>query len=145
MKTKSDFQHSFLDADLYCQSLVPQTSFYRRFRNTVSPLITDDLFESMYCQSNGRPPISPSLLAKAMLLQYHMNLSDREMERACMFDIEIKFALGLKLDERPFDHSSLGDFRERLLKCSKEKLVFDQIVQELIKQIIRSMTRSCTR
>jgi len=29
-----------------------------------------------------------------------------------MFDIEVKYALGLKLNERPFDHSSLGDFRK---------------------------------
>ncbi|MBK7891908.1 MAG: transposase [Bdellovibrionales bacterium] len=67
-----------------------------------------------------------------MLLQYHMNLSDREMERACMFDIEIKFALGLRLDERPFDHSSLGDFRDRLLRSGKEKQIFDQILKHLI-------------
>ena len=50
-----------------------------------------------------------------------------------MFDIEIKFALGLKLDERPFDHSSLGDFRERLLKNGKEKAVFDRILKHLVK------------
>ncbi len=49
-----------------------------------------------------------------------------------MFDIEVKFALGLRLDERPFDHSSLGDFRERLLKSGKEKEVFDHILKQLI-------------
>jgi hypothetical protein len=43
------------------------------------------------------------------------------MERACMYDIEVKYALGLKLNERPFDHSSLGDFRKRLLENGKKK------------------------
>lgn len=133
-------QRSFLDANYLCDQLVPRNSFYRRFRDTVGPLITDDLFSDLYCGRNGRPPISPALLAKAMLLQYHMNLSDRELERACMFDIEVKFALGLRLDERPFDHSSLGDFRDRLVQSGREKDIFDQIVEALIKKKLISKT-----
>jgi IS5 family transposase len=56
------------------------------------------------------------------------------MERACMYDIESKYALGLRLDERPFDHSSLGDFRERLLENSKEKEIFDRIPNHFVKE-----------
>ncbi len=40
---------------------------------------------------------------------------------------------GARLDERPFDHSSLGDFRQRLLKNGKEKGIFDRILEHLIK------------
>ncbi len=132
MNKKNINQKTFLDSDYYCEDLIPENSFFRRFRNLISPLITDEMFQDIYCGSNGRPPISPSLLAKAMLLQYHMNLSDRELERACQFDLEVKFALGLRIDERAFDHSSLGDFRTRLLKSGKEKEIFDQIVSKLI-------------
>ena len=49
-----------------------------------------------------------------------------------MYDIEVKYALGLKLNERPFDHSSLGDFRKRLLENGKEKEIFDRILNRLI-------------
>lgn len=126
-------QGSFIDADYICEQLVPQDSFYRRFRDVVYPIIKDEHFKEMYCTDNGRPPISPSLLAMATILQFHKNLSDREMERACMYDIEIKYALGLRLDERPFDHSSLGDFRKRLLENGKEKEIFDNILSHLIK------------
>lgn len=70
----------------------------------------------------------------ATILQFHKDLSDREMERACMYDIEVKYALGLKLDERPFDHSSLGDFRKRLLESGKEKAVFDRILKRLVEE-----------
>lgn len=127
-------QSSFYDADYICEQLIPQDSFYRKFRKTVAPLIKDKQFESMYCKDNGRPAISPSLLAMATVLQFHKNLSDRDMERACMYDIEIKYALGLALDERPFDHSSLGDFRKRLLENGKEKEIFDRILSHLITQ-----------
>jgi IS5 family transposase len=125
-------QRSFYDADSVCERLIPQDSFYRKFKEIVWPLIEDDQFEDMYCKDNGRPSISPALLAMATILQFYRNLSDREMERACMYDIEIKYALGLKLDDRPFDHSSLGDFRERLLQNGKEKEVFDKILDHLV-------------
>jgi transposase len=127
-------QGSFHDTDYVCDQLIPPDSFYRKFREVVWPLIKDEDFEEMYCVDNGRPPISPALLAMATILQFHKNLSDREMERACVYDIEIKYALGLRLDERPFDHSSLGDFRKRLLENGKEKEIFDSILSQLIEQ-----------
>ena len=127
LKTPS-LQASFYDAEYICEDLIPPESYYRQFRKTVWPLLDEEDFEQMYCQDNGRPPISPKLLAMVLLLQFHRNLSDREMERACMYDIEIKYALGLKLNERPFDHSSLGDFRERLLSYGQSKLIFDRLI-----------------
>jgi len=114
-----DSQGSFLDTEYICDALIPEGSFYRKFRAVVWPIVTDEMFADIYCMDNGRPPIPPTLLAMATIIQFHRNLSDREMERACMYDIEVKYALGLKLDERPFDHSSLGDFRKRLLENSE--------------------------
>ena len=129
-----DRQIGFYDAEYVCEQLVPPDSFYRKFREIVEPLIGDEQFETMYCEGNGRPAISPALLAMATILQFYRNLSDREMERACMYDIEVKYALGLKLNERPFDHSSLGDFRKRLLDNGKEKEIFDRILSHLVEQ-----------
>jgi transposase len=127
-----DLQGTFYDVNFVCEDLIPADSFYRKFREIVVPLIQDKDFESMYCKDNGRPPIRPSLLAIATILQFHKNLSDREMERACMYDLEVKYALGLSLKERPFDHSSLGDFRKRLLENGKEKEVFDNLLTHLV-------------
>lgn len=45
-----------------------------------------------------------------------------------MYNIKIKYALGIRLDERPFDHSSLADFRKKLLKNGEEKEIFDCIL-----------------
>ncbi len=125
-------QVSFYDAEYICEELIPPESYYRKFKEIVAPLMDELDFETMYCQDNGRPPISPKLLAMVLLLQFYKNLSDREMERACMYDIEIKYALGLKLNERPFDHSSLGDFRKRLLDNGQSKMIFDKILNRLI-------------
>jgi transposase len=129
-----DRQVSYYDADYVCEQLIAKDSFYRKFREIVEPLIEDEQFKTMYCEDNGRPAISPALLAMATILQFYKNLSDREMERACMYDIEVKYALGLRLNERPFDHSSLGDFRKRLLDNGKEKEIFDRILKHLVEQ-----------
>lgn len=132
MLKAKDTQMSFSDADYLCSQIIPEDSFYRKFRDIVSPLLQDDTFSDMYVLDNGRPAIPPSLLAMATILQFYRNLSDRDMERACMYDIEIKYALGLRIDDRPFDHSSLGDFRKRLLEHGKEKQVFDKILNKLV-------------
>src|SRR3970040_501241 len=100
MLTPPDRQRSFYDADQVCEQLIPPDSFYRKFREVVAPLIPDDQFAAMYCPDNGRPCIPPSLLACATILQFHRNLSDREMERAAAYDLEVKYALGLRLDQR---------------------------------------------
>ncbi len=129
-----DKQTSFCDAEYICEHLIPDDNFYRKFREIIWPLINDEQFEGLYCTDDGRPAISPSLLAMATILQFYLNLSDRDMERACMYDIEVKYALGLRLDERPFDHSSLGDFRKRLIDDGREKEIFDRILSHLVEK-----------
>lgn len=132
MLTPTEHQRSVSDADQVCESLIPPDSVSRRFRVVVAPLITNAQFAALASPDTGRPAISPALLACATILQFHRTLSDREMARACRYDIEVKYALGLRLDERPFDHSSLGDFRQRLLTNGKEKAIFDRIVQRFV-------------
>ncbi|MCI0623855.1 MAG: IS1182 family transposase [Acidobacteria bacterium] len=134
LTASSEHQASFFDVEFLCESLIPPDSYYRKFREMVWSLLPDEAFAAMYCQDNGRPPIPPRRLAMALLLQFHQDLTDREMERAYMYDLEVKYALGLRLDERPFDHSSLGDFRQRLLAHGKEKLLFETILQTLVDQ-----------
>ena len=90
MLTPTEHQRSFYDTDQVCESLIPPDSLYRQFREIVAPLITDTQFAAMYLPGTGRPAIPPSLLACATILQFHRNLLDREMERACSHDIELK-------------------------------------------------------
>ena len=127
-------QGSFNDTDYYCEQLIPPDSFYRKFREIIWPVITDEKFEAMYCLDNGRPAIRPSLLAMATIIQFYRGFSDREMEEACMYDIQVKYALGIGINDRPFDHSSLGDFRQRMLENGKEKEVFELILDRLVEK-----------
>ncbi len=40
-------QSSFFDSDYVCEQLVPKDSFYRKFRELVTPLIADEQFEEI--------------------------------------------------------------------------------------------------
>lgn len=53
MLRAEDQQGSFYDTDYLCERMIPQDSFYRKFREKVWPLLEDEQFESMYCQDNG--------------------------------------------------------------------------------------------
>jgi len=46
-------QSTFFDTSYICKKLIPEDSFYRRFRELVWPLIDDKDFASMYCRNNG--------------------------------------------------------------------------------------------
>ena len=68
MLNTPETQGSFFDAAYICEQLIPPDSFYRKFKALADPLIQDKDFESMYCLDNGRPSISPKLLAMVLLL-----------------------------------------------------------------------------
>ncbi|MGW1120680.1 transposase [Streptomyces tanashiensis] len=48
------------------------------------------------------------------MLQYALNLSDRQVAEAVRCRIDFKYALGLELEDPGFRRSVLSDFRDRL-------------------------------
>ena len=40
----SEHQASFFDVDVLCESLIPPESYYRKFRELIWPLLTDEAF-----------------------------------------------------------------------------------------------------
>ena len=64
----------------------------------------------------GRPPFEPAVMLKMLLLAYLYNLSERQVERFVNENLPAKWFLGLAVDRRAPDHTTLKDFRERLVK-----------------------------
>ncbi|ROQ72559.1 transposase [Streptomyces sp. CEV 2-1] len=73
----------------------------------------DKDFVSWYPR-DGRPGLSPAQLATVCVLQFLLNLSDRQAAEAVRGRIDFKYALALELDDPGFHHSVLSDFRDRL-------------------------------
>ena len=84
-------------------------------RDRLDGLWDDEDFAGWYPR-DGRPGISPAQLATVSVLQFLLELSDRDAAEAVRCRIDFKYALGLDLDDPGFHHSVLGDFRDRLLE-----------------------------
>lgn len=112
-------QTSFYDADYVCERLISKDSFYRKFKEVVAPLIDDGQFESMYCKDNGRPPISPALLAMATILQFYRS----RMKGSGLNTVQIAFPLLNWVENpcrqrRPYGPTITHRISRRFLSCN---------------------------
>ncbi|KAB1139391.1 IS1182 family transposase [Streptomyces luteolifulvus] len=82
-------------------------------RDRLDVLFEDEDFADLF-PADGRPGLSPGQLAMVSVLQFAENLSDRAAADAVRTRIDIKYALGLELEDPGFDYSVLSEFRARL-------------------------------
>ena len=101
-----------------------------RVRDRLDGLWEDEDFAGWYPR-DGRPGISPAQLATVSVLQFLLDLSDRDAAEAVRCRIDFKYALGLDLDDPGFHHSVLGDFRDRLLVDGRADRLLDLALARL--------------
>lgn len=128
-------QMSLAEAQLWSgkqQPLVDADSFHDRFAKLWPKLVKDEDFAHWFDPGMGRPSIPPSVVAGAFLLGLREGCSDREAEQRMRYDLRWKWALGLDLNERGCDHSSVCVFRGRLLAHHEEGQLFQAIVRRAV-------------
>ncbi|MEU2874685.1 IS1182 family transposase [Streptomyces olivoreticuli] len=100
-------------------------------RDRLDVLFEDEDLLDLY-PSDGRPGFSPGQLALVSVLQFAENLSDRAAADAVRTRIDVKYALGLELEDPGVDYSVLSEFRawlaegdgaDRLLRVMLARLV----------------------
>lgn len=129
-------QMSLAEAQLWSgkeQPLVDADSFHHRFAKVWPTLVKDEDFAHWFHPEIGRPSAPPSVVAGAFLLALREDCSDREAEQRMRYDLRWKWALGLELNDRGCDHSSLCVFRGRLLAHQEEGRLFQAMVQRAVK------------
>ena len=99
-------------------------------RDRLDGLWDDEDFAGWYPR-DGRPGISPAQLATVSVLQFLLDLSDRDAAEAVRCRIDFKYALGLDLDDPGFHFSVLGDFRDRLLEDGRADRLLDLALARL--------------
>ncbi|MFJ8932894.1 transposase [Streptomyces sp. NPDC102364] len=99
-------------------------------RDRLDGLWYDEDFEAWYPR-DGRPGVSPAQLATVCVLQFLLNLSDRQVAEAVRCRIDFKYALALELDDPGFHHSVLCDFRDRLGEGDRADRLLDLAVERL--------------
>jgi transposase len=80
---------------------------------------------------DGRPGLSPAQLATVCVLQFLLDLSDRQAAEAVRCRIDFKYAMAMELDDPGFHHSVLADFRGRLAEDGRADRLLDLALARL--------------
>lgn len=99
-------------------------------RDRLDGLWRDEDFADWYPR-DGRPSLSPAQLATVCVLQFLLDLSDRQAAEAVRCRIDFKYALAVELDDPGFHHSVLADFRERLTESDRADQLLDLALARL--------------
>ena len=101
-------------------------------------LIGDELFEQLdecdfadLYSPEGKPGISPVILAFVSVFQFMDKLPDRQAAEMLRMRMDWKYALHLPLEYGGFDFSVLSEFRDRLIAGKAEGRVFERLVEQI--------------
>ena len=126
-------QHGLFEADTMYLKFVGPDTFYGFLAAHRDEIFRDEDYAKLYCLTNGRPSVPPSLLAIALVLQTYDKVSDDEAKRRADYDLQWKVALGVELDMRPFAKSTLQEIRAQFVVHDEQRAIFQRSL-ELAKQ-----------
>lgn len=110
----------------------PKGNAYMEFRDHFGFPFHDQDYTDLYSET-GQPAASPSRLSFLAIVQFREGLTDRQIADAVRARIDLKYALGLPIDDIGFDHSVLTKFRKRLLENEQQASPFQSML-ELFKE-----------
>jgi transposase len=119
-------QRGLFEADTMFLDFVGGNTFYAFLARHRGEIFRDEDFAGLYHPRTGRPSVPPSILATALVLQYHDRVSDEEARECAAYDLRWKVALGIELDARPFAKSTLQEFRAQLLVHEEQEAIFQR-------------------
>ncbi len=114
------------------EELVPPDHLLRKIDAVVDFSFIHDLTAPLYCADNGRPPLDPTLMFKALFLGYLFGVrSERQLVREIEVNVAYRWFLRLKLTQKVFDASTLSQNRRRRYQDeSVAQAIFDRIVEQ---------------
>ena len=112
------------------QKLLAENDVYRLIGDRLFAQMKEADYADLY-SAEGKPGISPIVLAFVTVFQYMEKLADRQAIRALRIRLDWKYALHLPLEYEGFDYSVLSEFRDRLIKGRAEGRVFEQLVKQI--------------
>jgi transposase len=115
--------------------LVPAEHLLRKIERAIDFTFIHDLTAPLYCPDNGRPPLDPTLMFKALFIGYLFGVrSERQLVREIEVNVAYRWFLRLKLTDKVFDASTLSQNRRRRYQDETiAQSIFDRIVEQAIK------------
>src|SRR5689334_1333414 len=119
---------------------IPKEHPLRRIKQMADAALKElsPIFEQMYSPL-GRPSIPPERLLKATLLMALYTVrSERMFCEQLQYNLLFRWFLDMDMIERPFDHSSFSQNRQRLIDHDVAKQFFAQVVEQARKNGLMS-------
>jgi len=131
-------KNSFFGDYIYDQ-IVPQDHFLRKLKEIIQWERFTEKLIGLYKGGGmyGRPPFEPALLLKVEIIAYLYNLSERQVEAYVNDNLSAKYFVGLAVDQKAPDHSTLTKFRKRLIERGK-LAAFEEVLAEIIQIALES-------
>ena len=118
-------QTTFIYGPTVYKNLIPEDTILYKINQVIDFSFVNEACSDLYSLEIGRPVINtPERMFRSAIVQYLNDFSDRQMEHSARFDIITKWFLGIPIEDRSYDHSALGDFRDRLGEKRWKKLFF---------------------
>lgn len=116
------------------EELAPKDHLLRKIDRVIDFSFIHDLTAPLYSSDNGRPPLDPTLMFKALFLGYLFGVrSERQLVREIEVNVAYRWFLGCKLTEKVFDASTLSQNRRRRYRDETvAQGVFERIVEQAI-------------
>ncbi len=116
------------------EPLVPGDHLLRKVDAAVDFGFIREMTEELYCPDNGRPPIAPEMLFKALFAGYLFGIrSERQLMRETEVNVAYRWFIGLQLTDRVFDASTFSqNRRRRFVGTDIAQRIFDHIVEQAI-------------
>ncbi len=118
-------QATFVYGPEIYDKLIPEDHILYKINQQVDFSFVNEACKDLYSQDQGRPVKNlPEIMFRSAIVQYLMDYSDRDMEQAARYHLVIKWFIGIPVEDSSYDHSALGDFRDRLGEKRWKKLFF---------------------
>jgi len=115
---------------LVYEKLVPEDHFFYKVNKLVDFSFVNDLCKDLYSKDMGRPAYPPEQIFRGAITQFYFDLSDRKIEQEITYNIVAKWFIGLEVEDKSFDHTTISKFRTMLGKKSFDK-IFYKILDEI--------------
>lgn len=127
VEVRNENQDSFFGNYVY-DKVISKEHILRKINESIDFSFINVKCGDLYCLNNGRSGWSPVLMFKIVFLQFLYDLSDYAIEEELNDRLSFKMFIGMEVEERPPDHSSISRFRDRL-GVEPFKYIFNHIVQ----------------
>ncbi len=123
-------QATFVYGPEIYENLIPEDHILHKINKQVDFSFVNEACKDLYSQNQGRPvKYLPEIMFRSAIVQYMNDYSDRDMEEAARYNLIIKWFLGFSIEDHSYDHSILGDFRDRLGENRWKELFFSILKQ----------------